>query len=51
MKTKFITNLNTFGSNMLILTLQIMDFEDVGLTKWVHGYVIKGIMYNINDIK
>jgi hypothetical protein len=51
MKTKFITNLNTFGSNMLILTLKIMDFENVGLTKWVHGYVIEGIMYNINDIK
>jgi hypothetical protein len=28
-----------------------MDFENVAFTKCVHGYVIKGIMYNINDIK
>jgi hypothetical protein len=51
MKIVFITNLSTFGSNMLILTLKSMDFENVALTKCVHGYVIKGIMYNINDKK
>jgi hypothetical protein len=32
MKIIYITNLNTFGSNVL-LTLQIMDFENVVLTK------------------
>jgi hypothetical protein len=41
-KIVFITNLNTFGSNML-LTLKIIDFENVALTKVVHIYVIKGI--------
>jgi len=35
MKIIFITNLSTFGSNML-LTLKIMDFENVVLTKFVH---------------
>jgi hypothetical protein len=35
MKIVFITNLNTFGSNMF-LTLKIMDFENVVLTKVVH---------------
>jgi hypothetical protein len=38
----FIINLNTFGSNMF-LTLTIMDFENVVLTKVVHIYVIKGM--------
>jgi hypothetical protein len=42
MKIVFITNLNTFGSNMF-LTLKVMDFENVVLTKVVHIYVIKGI--------
>ncbi len=42
MKIVYITNFNTFGSNML-LTLKIMDFENVALTKVVHIYVIKGM--------
>ncbi len=42
MKIIFITNLNTFGSDML-LTLKIIDFENVALTKFVHIYVIKGM--------
>jgi hypothetical protein len=35
MKMIFITNLNTFDSNMF-LTLKIMDFENVTLIKMVH---------------
>jgi hypothetical protein len=35
MKIIFITNFNTFGSKMF-LTLKIMDFESVALTKVVH---------------
>jgi hypothetical protein len=42
MKIIFTTNLNTFGSKMF-LTLKIMDFENVPLTKVVHVYVIKGM--------
>jgi hypothetical protein len=42
MKIVFITNLNTFGSKVL-LTLKIMDFENVTLTKVVHIYVIMGM--------
>jgi len=42
MKIIFITNLNSFGSNML-LTLKIMDFENVALAKVVHIYVIEGM--------
>jgi hypothetical protein len=38
----FITDLSTFGSNML-LTLKIMDFENVALTKVIHIYVIEGM--------
>jgi hypothetical protein len=38
----FITDLNTFGSNM-VLTLKIMDFENVAITKVVHIYVIEGM--------
>ncbi len=38
----FITHLSTFGSKVL-LTLKIMDFENVALTKIVHIYVIKGM--------
>jgi hypothetical protein len=35
-----ITHLNTFGSKMF-LTLKIMDFENVALTKVVHIHVKK----------
>ncbi len=42
MKFAFIINLNTFSSKMF-LTLKIMDFENVPLTKVVHVYVIKGM--------
>jgi hypothetical protein len=42
MKTIFITHLNTFGSKVL-LTLKIMDFENVALIKVVHIYVIEGM--------
>jgi hypothetical protein len=38
----FITNLSTFGSKVL-LTLKIMDFENVPSTKVVHFYVIKDV--------
>jgi hypothetical protein len=38
----FITHLSTFGLKKLI-TLKIMDFENVPLTKIVHIYVIKGM--------
>jgi hypothetical protein len=41
-KIVFITHLNTFCSKVL-LTLKIMDFENVVLTKVVHIYVIKGM--------
>ncbi len=40
MKINFITHLNTFGSKVF-LTLKIMDFENVDLTKVVHIYVIE----------
>jgi hypothetical protein len=42
MKIVFIIHLCTFGSNVL-LTLKIMDFESVTLTKVVHIYVIEGM--------
>jgi hypothetical protein len=42
MKIIFIIHLNTLGSKMF-LTLKIMDFENVALTKVVHIYVIEGI--------
>jgi hypothetical protein len=42
MKIIFITDLNTFGSNTL-LTLEIMKFENVALTKVIHTYVINGM--------
>ncbi len=42
MKIVFITDLNTFGSKVL-LTLKIMNFENVFLVKVVHVYVIKGM--------
>jgi hypothetical protein len=42
MKIVFITHLNTFGSKVL-LTLKIMDFKNVTLTKVLHIYVIKGM--------
>jgi hypothetical protein len=38
----FIIELNTFGSKMF-LTLKIMDFENMPLTKVVHVYVIEGV--------
>jgi len=41
MKNIFIIDLNTFGSKIL-LTLKIMDFENVPLAKVVHVYVIEG---------
>jgi hypothetical protein len=41
-KIIFITHLITFGSKVF-LTLKIMDFENVVLTKVVHTYVIKGM--------
>jgi hypothetical protein len=40
MKIVYITNLSTFGSNVL-LTLKIMSFENVVSIKVVHIYVIK----------
>jgi hypothetical protein len=42
MKITFITHLSTFGSKVT-LTLKIMDFESVALTKIVHIYVINGM--------
>jgi len=42
MKIVFITHLSTFGSKMF-LTMKIMDFENVVLTKVVHTYVIEGM--------
>ncbi len=52
MKNVFIIDLNTFGLNMF-LTLKIIDFENVALTKVVHIYVTEGvnasyIWYKIN---
>ncbi len=40
MKIVFRTHLSTFGSKVF-LTLKIMDFENVTLTKVVHIYVIE----------
>jgi hypothetical protein len=42
MKIVFITNLNTFGSKVF-LTLKIMDFKSLALTKIIHIYVIEGM--------
>ncbi len=42
MKIVFITHVNTFGSKMFV-TLKIMDFESVALSKVIHIYVIKGM--------
>ncbi len=42
MKIIFIIDLNTFGSNMF-LTLKIMDFQNMALTKVIHIYVIEGM--------
>jgi hypothetical protein len=42
MKFVFITDLNTFDSNVL-LTLNIMDSKNMNLTKLVHIYVIEGM--------
>jgi len=41
-KFVFITHLSTFGSKSL-LTLKIMDFENVTLIKVIHIYVIEGV--------
>jgi hypothetical protein len=41
-KIIFIMDLSTFGSNMF-LTMKIMDFENVALTKTIHIYMIKGL--------
>jgi hypothetical protein len=41
MKIIFITHLSTFGSKML-LTLKILDFENVALTKVVHIFCDRG---------
>jgi hypothetical protein len=41
MKIVFVTHLNTFGSKVF-LTLKIMDFENVVLTKVVNIYVMEG---------
>jgi hypothetical protein len=38
----FITNLSTFGSKV-ILTLKIMDFENVFVKNIVHVYMIEGM--------
>jgi len=40
MKIVFVTLLNTFGSQLL-LTLKIMDFDNVALTKVVRIYVME----------
>jgi hypothetical protein len=42
MKINFIINLDTFVSNVL-LTLKIIDFETMILTKVIHIYVIEGM--------
>jgi hypothetical protein len=42
MKIIFITHSNTFGFKMF-LTLKIIDFENVVLTKVVHIYMINGM--------
>jgi hypothetical protein len=42
MNVFFIIDLNTFGSKRF-LTLKIMNFENVFLTKVVHVYVIEGM--------
>jgi len=41
-KNVFIIDLKTFGLNMF-LTLKMIDFENVTLTKVVHIYVIEGV--------
>jgi hypothetical protein len=42
MKIVCIINSSTFGSNVF-LTMKIIDFENVALTKVVHIYVIHGM--------
>jgi len=42
LKIVFITHLSNFSSKVF-LSLKIMDFENVTLTKVVHTYVIKGM--------
>ncbi len=42
MEIVFITHLSIFGSKVF-LTLKIIDFENVSLTKVAHIYVIEGM--------
>jgi hypothetical protein len=42
MKIVCITNLSTFGSKVF-LTLEIMNFENMPLTKVIHIYVMEGM--------
>jgi hypothetical protein len=42
MKKKIITDFSIFGSNVF-LTLKIMDFDNVALTKVIHIYLIEGM--------
>jgi hypothetical protein len=42
MKIIFMPHLNTFDTKVF-LSLKIMDFENVTLTKIIHIYVIKGM--------
>jgi hypothetical protein len=42
MKIIFITDFNIFGSKMF-LTLKIMEFKNVPLTKVIHVYMIEGM--------
>jgi hypothetical protein len=46
----FINNMFEHIDSKMILTLKIMDFENVALTKVVHIYVIKGYECIINMI-
>jgi hypothetical protein len=48
MKIIFITNLSTFGLNML-LTLKIMDFENVALCLYLCKREHECIIYNIKS--
>jgi hypothetical protein len=43
MKIVFITHLSTNFGSKVFLTLNIMDFENVALTKVVRIYVIEGM--------
>jgi hypothetical protein len=47
MKIVFLIHLSTFGSKVL-LTLKIMDFENVALTKVVHIYIYVCVIEGMN---